>query len=299
MAPPFQFDQGPPSSSGRRPPLRIHPRIDANFPIYGQNTYGAANAPAGLRRQWYEKAFGSPVLTQAVVHNYTRMNPLNSFLGDQFQTFPQQGAIFQFRFLQSTQASAILQAVRKDRTQDVLLSPRMVQFNNQRAHVLFAQQRAYIADYDVAGAVFDPVIRAFMTGVVLDVQPTVSSDKRYVTLTLRPGTAEELEPPQIIYITDGGDVDNPLGIINLPIELPNLELRSIHTSVTTPDGGTLLFSGLITDRRMDAKSGIPFLSDLPIIGRLFSENHKERDRRNLLILVNAKILLFDEEEQRL
>jgi general secretion pathway protein D len=238
-------------------------------------------------------------LTQALIHNYTRLNPLNSILGQSVSDAPQQGAIFQFRFLQSTQASAVLQAIRKDRTSDVLLSPRLVQFNNQRAHVLFAQQRAYIADYDVAGAVFDPVIRSFMVGVVLDVQPTVSSDKRYVTLTLRPGTAEEIDEPQIIYITNGGDVDNPLGTINLPIELPQLELRSVSTSVTTPDGGTLLFSGLIIDRKMDAKSGVPLLSDLPIIGRLFSENRKERDRRNLLILVNAKIILFDEEEQKL
>lgn len=299
MAPPFHFDQGPPSSNGRFAPLRLHPRIDANFPIYGQRTYGAANAPAGLRRQWYEKWFGSPVLTQAVIHNYTRLNPLSTILGQSFHNFPEQGAIFQFRFLQSTQANVVLQAVRKDRTSDVLLSPRMVQFNNQRAHVLFAQQRAYISDYDVSGAVFDPVIRSFMVGVVLDVQPTVSSDKRYITLTLRPGTAEEIEEPQIIYITDGGDVDNPFGTINLPIELPQLELRSISTSVTTPDGGTLLFSGLISDRKMDAKSGVPFLSDLPVIGRLFSENHKERARRNLLVLVNAKLILFDEEEQKL
>jgi general secretion pathway protein D len=58
----------------------------------------------------------------------------------------------------------------------------------------------------------------------------------------------------------------------------------------------MLFSGLINDRKIDAKSGIPMLSDLPVIGHLFSTNNKERIRRNLLILVNSRIILFDEEE---
>ena len=61
----------------------------------------------------------------------------------------------------------------------------------------------------------------------------------------------------------------------------------------------MLFSGLISDRKIDAKSGIPLLSDLPIVGRFFSSNNKERVRRNLLVLVNSRVILFDEEESRL
>ena len=105
-----------------------------------------------------------------------------------------------------------------------------------------------------------------------------------------------LTPPLIVFITNGGDINAPGGSINLPIELPNLELRSINTTVTIPDNGTMLFSGLINDRKIDAKSGIPLLSDLPIVGRFFSTNNKERVRRNLLVLVNSRIVLFDEEE---
>src|SRR5204863_42326 len=81
--------------------------------------------------------------------------------------------------------------------------------------------------------------------------------------------------PQIIFITNGGNINIPGGSINLPIELPNLELRSINTTVTIPDNGTMLFSGLINDRKYDAKAGVPFFSDLPIIGRLFATNQKE------------------------
>lgn len=56
----------------------------------------------------------------------------------------------------------------------------------------------------------------------------------HVTYTLRVGTATEVTPPKTIFITDGGDINNPLGLINLPIELPNIELRSVSTSVIVP-----------------------------------------------------------------
>lgn len=62
---------------------------------------------------------------------------------------------------------------------------------------------------------------------------------RIATLTIRFGVAREVEEPQIIYITNGGDVDNPFGTINLPIELPQLELASVNTSVAVYAGEML------------------------------------------------------------
>ena len=298
--PPYHQDYGFPSNSPAPAPITIlRPRLDANFPVRGNANIGPALAPAGLRRQWWEKMFGSPILTQGQTLNLLRLDPLASVLGASITQSPQQGALFQFRFLQSVQANAIVQALRKDQTSDQLLAPKLMQFNNQRAHILVAQQRSYIKDYDVSGAVYDPVISSYLIGVVLEVKPTVSNDKRYITLDCRPGTAIELTPPAIIFITNSRDVQTGGGTINLPIELPNLELRSVSTTVTVPDGGTMLFSGLISDRKIDAKSGVPFFSDLPIIGRFFCTNNKERVRRNLLVLVNARVVLFDEEEAKL
>ncbi|HLX65118.1 MAG TPA: hypothetical protein VKX17_27865 [Planctomycetota bacterium] len=300
-SPAFQFQHFIPTPpfvnrAANAPILLLHPRLDSNFPNQGNPDTGPALAPAGFRKQWYSKIFGSPVLVQGLTQGILPANPLSSPLGQSIQSNPGQGALFQFRFLQALQTSAVLQAVRKDQTADQLLAPKLMQFNNQRAHVMVAQQRSYIKDYDVSGAVYDPVIGSFLTGVVLEVKPTVSNDKRYITLELHPGTAIELTPPIIVFITNSGNINSGTGTINLPIELPNLELRSISTTVTIPDNGTMLFSGLINDQKIDTKTGIPMLSDLPVVGRLFSTNSKERVRRNLLVLVNARIILFDEEE---
>jgi type II secretory pathway component GspD/PulD (secretin)/Flp pilus assembly protein TadD len=302
--PPYRQTFGPASNNVRpnNTPI-LRPRLDNNaFGIEQATNNLVAGAPAGVRYQTYSSMLGSPVLFQGLTQGLLRFNPLANIannLGASLLQAPQQGALFQFRFLQSIQQNAILQALRKDQTQDQLLAPKLMQFNNQRSHILVAQQRSYIRDYDVAGAVYDPVISSFLTGVVLEVRPTVSHDRRYITMDVRPGTATEITPPQIIYITNGGDINNPSGSINLPIELPNIELRSISTTVTIPDNGTMLFSGLVNDSKIDTKTGIPLLSDLPIIGRFFSSNHRERVRRNLLILLNARIVLFDEEEAKL
>jgi len=90
-----------------------------------------------------------------------------------------------------------------------------------------------------------------------------------------------------------------LGLADLPIQLPSIQLRSVRTSCTLPDGGTLLLSGLMSDYRFEANSGIPLLSDLPIIGRLFGTDLRQREKSNLLIMVTARLILFTEEEARL
>ncbi len=297
------FQASPPfytNPTTNQPVAILHPRLDSNFPNSGNANVGPANGPVGVRDQWFSNTFSSPVLFQGLTQNLLRANPLSSALGSSLQDNPAQGLMLQFRFLQNTQTSAVLQALRKDQTADQLLAPKLMQFNNQRAHIYVGQQRSYIGDYDVSGAVFDPVIKTLSLGIVMEVKPTVSNDKRYITMDVRPGTVIELTPPQIVYITNAGNnVNIGGGSVNLPVELPNLEVRSINTTVTLPDNGTMLFSGLIIDHKIDSKSGIPLLSDLPIIGRFFSNNHKERLRRNLLVLINARVVLFDEEEARL
>jgi type II secretory pathway component GspD/PulD (secretin) len=223
-----------------------------------------------------------------------RVNPYGARLGTSTpwgQIFGG-GAKFNFRFAETGgfQAEAILNAIKREEKGDLLMSPRVTMYNNQRAYVLFARQRGYVADYDVSGGTFDPIIKTVLTGTILDVKPTVSHDRRYITLELRPGTADRLDLSRIVRI--GGSVD-------LPIQLPRLQLRSVRTTVTLPDGGTILLSGLMTETKHNVHNGIPVLSDLPIIGRLFGSDLKQDERMNLLIMVSVRLILFEEEERKL
>ncbi|GMV81353.1 MAG: hypothetical protein AMXMBFR7_25370 [Planctomycetota bacterium] len=80
----------------------------------------------------------------------------------------------------------------------------------------------------------------------LDRPEVIEALVQIVSYELRVGSATEVQPPQTLFISNGLDVNNPLGNINLPIELPNLELRSVQTSVAV-----LAFAGLRTISQRD------------------------------------------------
>ena len=115
-------------------------------------------------------------------------------------------------------------------------------------------------------------------------------------MNMQPGTADHLQW-EVLSVA-GGVTDNNGNntTFALPIFLPTIRYRSVRTTLTVPDGGTLLVSGLMTDVKFDASTGVPFFSDLPVVGRLFGTDLKQREKINLLILCSANILLFDEQE---
>jgi len=64
-----------------------------------------------------------------------------------------------------------------------------------------------------------------------------------------------------------------------------------------PDRGTLLLGGHKLASEQDKEAGVPILSKIPIIGRLFTNRSSVRDQKILLILVKPTILLQEEAEQ--
>jgi general secretion pathway protein D len=212
-----------------------------------------------------------------------------------------EGLATRFTYLGNWQAQVMVRAIKKEQRGTVLFAPRITMFNNQRAHMFVGLQRSYISGWSSSGSSYAPEITsAIVDGVALDVRPIVSHDRRYITLELRPSLVRpvDISNQPILGNNDPGDPSST-GNTNLSVTLPELEIRTIKTVVTVPDGGTVLLSGLMSEKQSEQQSGIPFLMDLPVIGRLFSNNFKDVERRNLLILVNARIILFSEEEQKL
>ena len=144
------------------------------------------------------------------------------------------------------------------------------------------------------------MIRQFLQGVVFDVKPIVSADRRYITLELRPTTASLLRMTEI-GITSWAIFDGALQVaptLTFPIQFPELQLQKVRTTVTIPDGGIIMLGGMMSDIKFQSETGVPFLSNIPVIGKLFRWNTTDTERRNLSILVTGRILLFDEEENK-
>jgi type II secretory pathway component GspD/PulD (secretin) len=56
------------------------------------------------------------------------------------------------------------------------------------------------------------------------------------------------------------------------------------------DGETAVIGGLTVTEVKNTRSGIPFLSGLPIVGKLFSFSSNSENRRDLIILVTPRII---------
>jgi type II secretory pathway component GspD/PulD (secretin) len=69
--------------------------------------------------------------------------------------------------------------------------------------------------------------------------------------------------------------------------------------VSVPDKGTLLLGGQRLVGEIEKESGVPVLSKIPIINRLFTNRSKVRDEKTLLILIKPTIIIQGEEEEKL
>ena len=73
--------------------------------------------------------------------------------------------------------------------------------------------------------------------------------------------------------------------------IPNIATRYIRTTVSAQNGSTIVLGGLITDDKEDDRAGIPILSHLPIVGPLFRNTVKNKNRTELIILMQPEVSL--------
>jgi type II secretory pathway component GspD/PulD (secretin) len=226
-------------------------------------------------------------------------------------------------YLNDLQVDLLVTATQAKRTGITLTAPRLTFFNGQRAYVLVGRQVSFISGLTPVQNTNSatPTISSVQSGVVLDVEGTTSADRRYVTMTLRPSLANLKDPIRQIEIRAANQIINnnnnnntgtgtgglggllgtsgtqQQGTILGIVETPELELTQVRTTVSVPDRGTLMTGGqrLIAETQVEA--GVPVLSKIPLIDRLFANSTQVKDERTLLILIKPTIILQNEEEE--
>jgi len=220
-------------------------------------------------------------------------NLFDSALGNPSVLTSSGGFSLQYTYLDDTQLEAILRATQKYERVTTVTAPNLLVHNTQRANLQVTNHIAYVKDFDVeiaqASTIADPVVDVVKEGVVLDVRPIVSNDRRFVTLELRPSVATLVRPLRVYRTTLGGGS-------SVSFEVPELQKQSLKTTVVMPDGGTLLIGGLKFYEEQDQVSGIPVLKDIPILSFIFSRRGKYTNMRDLIVLLRVKIVIMEELE---
>jgi len=106
-------------------------------------------------------------------------------------------------------------------------------------------------------------------GVNLDITPRTHHNDE-VTLTLK---------IEVSSISGTGYAD-----------LPTFGSRSVNSNIRLRDGETSVLAGLIRDDERTTLEGIPGLSDIPLIGRLFARNRNERTETDIIITLTPHIV---------
>ncbi len=210
------------------------------------------------------------------------------------------GLSLQALFLDDTNVQAVLRAVTKYHTSNVVNAPSLTLRSGQRGNVKQLTTRTYIRDFEPeiaqAAVIAQPELDNVKEGVILDVRAVASADRRFVTLELRP-TIIDLVP-------DAAGNDLPQKTVSLAtqnssdvtIELPELRIQRLRTTATIPDGATLMLGGLKKSVEQEQRSTVPFLGDIPVLGSLFSREGEYTSKRKLIILLKASILNPEEKE---
>jgi general secretion pathway protein D len=73
-------------------------------------------------------------------------------------------------------------------------------------------------------------------------------------------------------------------------DLPTFGNRSINTVIRLKDGETNMLAGLIRDEERRVMNGIPGLSDIPVIGKIFAHNSKETQETDVILTLTPRIV---------
>lgn len=225
----------------------------------------------------------------------------------------------------STQASLMINALKRKQGTDLLSAPRVTVMDGQSATITVAQEFIYPTEYEPApaptvggggnnndggglgGAIqIQSAIPQFETvapldeqpgfrevGVVLNVTPTI---EKYNSINLRltpkvtefDGFIEYGGNSAMIGTSQVGSP--PMMIQPSGILMPIFSVRKVDTQVSIFDGATVIIGGLTREEVKTVNDKIPVLGNIPLIGKLFQSNAESYQKRNLLIFVSASIV---------
>lgn len=163
---------------------------------------------------------------------------------------------------------------------NVISRPTIFTANNQKGMISSGQQIAVPSNSynngSVSGGGISTNIEYRDVVLALEVIPLVNSADE-VTL-------------QISLVSQGVGENRTIGSGTDAFEVPDIISRELLTTVTVPNNQTVVLGGLITEEKSKSISGVPILSQIPGLGKLFSTTSDKTSRNELLIFIQPKII---------
>jgi general secretion pathway protein D len=182
--------------------------------------------------------------------------------------------------LDTSNARVVLNALASVTDVNVVSSPQLMVLDNRSATLQVGDQVPVATQSAVSVSDSDaPIVNQIEfrdTGVILTVTPRVNAG----------GTVNmdiEQEVSDVVETTSSG------------IDSPTIRQRRISSTVAIQSGQTIALGGLIRDGVTNNQSGLPVLSDIPVLGNLFKNTTNTKNRTELLVLITPVVIRDDRE----
>jgi general secretion pathway protein D len=202
---------------------------------------------------------------------------------------PAQGNSTIFWSYLNSKYQVALSALESSGQAKVLSAPSLVVVNNQEAQINVGTQI--------------PVQQTYLTGYSI---PTTTGSGTSSTTTSGYGTVQYLDtgvilqvkprvnPGGLVYLEVSQEVSKP-GATTSANGNPPINKRTIDTQIAVQSGETVLLGGLISEDDQDIGQGVPVLSKIPVLGKLFGSTNKKTDRTELIVLITPSVITNSDE----
>ncbi|MCH2213296.1 MAG: hypothetical protein MK110_18500 [Fuerstiella sp.] len=193
----------------------------------------------------------------------------------------------------SESVSVLLRALDANFDINILSRPQIRTVENHEALIQIGQQVPVVDGVSVtAVGSANPVIRQEQAGIIMRVVPRISPDGRITVDVNAEKSQFNLTPGTGVPIFTDATTGNV-------IEAPVKDITTADTTVSVLSGQTIVLGGMITEQNTTVNRKVPWLGDLPVVGRAFRYDLHETGRTELLVLLTPVRVQDAHQQERL
>jgi type II secretion system protein D len=187
----------------------------------------------------------------------------------------------------SDSVNVLVRALQQSNRLQILSRPQIQTLDNQQANVQVGAQVRFVGGTTISSGIAQNTVEPVDVGIILQVTPRTNEDGNIIMFV--DVTKSELGPEAegtTIAVSAAGEA----------IRVPQIKKTVASTTVNTRSGQTVILGGLITRNQSEVTRRVPYLGDIPVLGRLFRFDAVTVDRTELLVIMTPYIIQTDEQE---
>jgi general secretion pathway protein D len=188
----------------------------------------------------------------------------------------------------SDSVNVLIRALQHSNRLQVLSRPQVQTLDNQQANVQVGAEVRMISGTTITNGIAQNTVVPVDVGIILQVTPRTNADGNIIMFV--DVTKSELGPES------EGTAFQSAGAATGAIRIPQIKKTVASTTVNTRSGQTVILGGLITRSQNETTRRVPYLADVPVLGRLFRFDSTQVDRTELLVIMTPYIIQTDEQE---